>query len=212
MFAQVPSVPPVRAAAHAWHVPEHAVLQHTPAAQWPSAHCEPVVHAAPFALRVHLFDWHVPPVGQSPSALHSTQVPLPLQTAPPLSVHVVPLAAFAVPQQPVVHVFVTHEVVCAAHVDAAVHAVPPSHAVPVSGVPVSPEPVSRAPVSTIGTVVSIPASGAPVSFDGDVTSIPASTDGFASPVTVASIPLRGASGVCDASLNDDAASVGTQQT
>lgn len=209
MFAQVPSVPPVRAAAHAWQVPEHAVLQHTPAAQWVPAHCASVVHAAPFALRVHLFDWQVPPVGQSPSTLHSTQVPLPSQTAPPLSVHVVPLAAFAVPQQPVVHVFVTHEVVCAAHVDAAVHAVPPSHAVPVSGVPVSPEPVSGAPVSTIGTVVS----GTPVSFDGDVTSTPASTDGFASFVTVASIPLRGASGVCDASLNDDAASgVGTQQT
>jgi hypothetical protein len=34
MLLQVPSVPPVLAAEHAWHVPAHAVLQQMPSTHW----------------------------------------------------------------------------------------------------------------------------------------------------------------------------------
>jgi hypothetical protein len=48
-FAQVPLVPPVSAAEHAWHVPVHAELQQYPFAQKPLVHWSVAVHAAPFA-------------------------------------------------------------------------------------------------------------------------------------------------------------------
>jgi hypothetical protein len=50
MAAQVPLVPPVRAAEHAMHVPVHAELQQTPFAQNPVPHVVPVLHAAPLEL------------------------------------------------------------------------------------------------------------------------------------------------------------------
>jgi hypothetical protein len=49
---------------------------------------------------------------QSVAKLQATQAPLPLQTEPPLSVHVVPAGAELVPHAPEVQVFVLHAVVC----------------------------------------------------------------------------------------------------
>jgi len=48
MFAQVPSVPPVFDATHAWQSPPQAVLQHTPSAQLPLAHWSAAAHVEPF--------------------------------------------------------------------------------------------------------------------------------------------------------------------
>ena len=47
---QVPFVPPVFAAEHAWQVPPHAVLQQTPSAQKPDAHSPAAAHAPPSGL------------------------------------------------------------------------------------------------------------------------------------------------------------------
>jgi hypothetical protein len=49
MFAHVPLVPPVNAAAQAWQVPVHAVLQQNPLAQKPLLHWSVAVHDAPSA-------------------------------------------------------------------------------------------------------------------------------------------------------------------
>jgi hypothetical protein len=49
-------------------------------------------------------------VGQSVSALQARHTPLPSQTFPPLSLQVVPSCASVVPQQPAMHVSVTHAV------------------------------------------------------------------------------------------------------
>jgi hypothetical protein len=65
------------------------------------------------------------PLVQSAATLHATHLPLPSQTAPPLSVHFVPTEASWVPQQPAGHVAVTHEVVGAVHEEASVHVMPP---------------------------------------------------------------------------------------
>jgi hypothetical protein len=71
----------VCALAHPWHVPEHAVLQHTPSgAHEPLAHWSPAVHAAPTGF----VPTQVPPsfavaqnepVAQLPSAAQALQVP-----------------------------------------------------------------------------------------------------------------------------------------
>jgi hypothetical protein len=45
----VPSVPPVRFALHASHVPEQAVSQQTPSTQLPVSHWNHAEHAWPFA-------------------------------------------------------------------------------------------------------------------------------------------------------------------
>jgi hypothetical protein len=69
--------------------------------------------------------------GQSVSLLQATQLPLPSQTLPPLSVQDVPAAAGVAPQQPAVQLTVTHAVVDAVQSVAAVHAWPAStHVVP----------------------------------------------------------------------------------
>jgi hypothetical protein len=46
-LAHVPFVPPVRAAEHAMHAPEHAPLQQKPSTQKPLAHWSRAVHATP---------------------------------------------------------------------------------------------------------------------------------------------------------------------
>ncbi len=56
------------------------------------------------------------------------QLPEALQTRPPLSVHDVPAEACAVPQQPMVHVFVRQRVGGEGQSLGVVHEVPPSHA------------------------------------------------------------------------------------
>jgi hypothetical protein len=46
---QAPSTPPpFFAAVHAWQVPVQALLQQTPSAQKPDAHCDAAAHALPF--------------------------------------------------------------------------------------------------------------------------------------------------------------------
>jgi len=49
----VPLLPPVFAAEHAWHVPEHAFAQHTPSTQNVLVHSAACVHAAPTAKSAH---------------------------------------------------------------------------------------------------------------------------------------------------------------
>jgi hypothetical protein len=46
MEVQVPTAP---ARLHAWHVPLHAALQHTPSTHFPELQVLPAVHAAPLA-------------------------------------------------------------------------------------------------------------------------------------------------------------------
>jgi hypothetical protein len=58
MLLQVPSVPPVSAAAHASHDPLHALLQQKPSTQLPLPHWLDAVQRAPLALL------HIPPVVQ----------------------------------------------------------------------------------------------------------------------------------------------------
>ena len=51
---QVPSEPlSLSAAAHAWHGPQAATLQHTPSVQWPDAHIASREHAPPTSLVTH---------------------------------------------------------------------------------------------------------------------------------------------------------------
>ncbi|MBI2389434.1 MAG: hypothetical protein HYV09_07540 [Deltaproteobacteria bacterium] len=58
MEAHVPSVPePFFAAVHAWQVPLHGALQHTPSTQLPVRHWLPAPHAVPLAF----FATHAPP-------------------------------------------------------------------------------------------------------------------------------------------------------
>jgi len=75
-------------------------------------------------------------VGQSVGARQATQLPLPSQSLPPLSVQATPLVASAVPQQSVVQVGVTHAVVGTGQtvaMVAVVHATPaPPHEGPAS--------------------------------------------------------------------------------
>jgi hypothetical protein len=47
-LAQVPSLPPVRAPAHAWQAPAQAELQQNPSTQNVLAHSAPTEHRAPF--------------------------------------------------------------------------------------------------------------------------------------------------------------------
>jgi hypothetical protein len=64
--AQLP--PPT---AHEVHTGQVAEPQHTLSTQWPLRHCGPLVHAAPFALRVvHAVPTHDDPLTQSPSPVH----------------------------------------------------------------------------------------------------------------------------------------------
>jgi hypothetical protein len=78
----------------------------------------------------------VPWAGQSLVARQATQVPLPSQTVPPLSIHVVPAVALVVPQQPPVsHVSMTHAVVDAAQSAGLVQVMPPSQELEMSPVP-----------------------------------------------------------------------------
>lgn len=54
----MPSVPePFFAAVHAWQVPLHGALQHTPSTQLPVRHWLPAPHAVPLAF----FATHAPP-------------------------------------------------------------------------------------------------------------------------------------------------------
>jgi hypothetical protein len=71
--------------------------------------------------------------GQSVSKLQATQLPLPSQTEPPLSWHIVPVIVSVVPQVPAVHAFALQAVVGAGQLVASLHATQlplPSHTVP----------------------------------------------------------------------------------
>jgi hypothetical protein len=83
-FEQMPTLPPTL---HAWHVPVHAELQHTPSTHWPDAHWNDEEHVVPSAFR---------------------QVPAPSQTCPPLSLHAVPVEAKVVPHTPPAQTATTH--------------------------------------------------------------------------------------------------------
>jgi hypothetical protein len=95
------------------------------------------VQAVPLVVSVWLQVWfdvsqvkvlHVVSVPQSEFWLHSTQVPLPLQTAPPLSLQEAPAVAFPTSQQPeVLQEATTHLVVTPV-----VHSVLDVHVVPAS--------------------------------------------------------------------------------
>jgi len=61
-LAQVPLVPPVAAAEHAWHWPPHALLQQKPLTQKPLRHWSLTVHAVLWAS----FARHLPPLHQKP--------------------------------------------------------------------------------------------------------------------------------------------------
>ena len=69
-------------------------------------------------------------VGQSLGIMHATHLPLPSQTAPPLSVHLVSAAAFMVPHAPMAHVAVTHVVLVLGHSAAELQDAPPVPVVP----------------------------------------------------------------------------------
>ena len=88
----------------------------------------------PHALPVHVLVLHsVVWAAQSVAMLHATQLPLPLQIFPPLSLQAVVLLAFVVPQALPVHVLVLHSVVCAAQSFGMLHATQlplPSHTLP----------------------------------------------------------------------------------
>jgi hypothetical protein len=74
---------------------------------------------------------------QSVLVLHWTQVPLLSQSLPLLSVQTAPFAACVVPQQPPVHVAVTHAVAGMGHCAVVVHAPPASQ---LAGMPMPPVP------------------------------------------------------------------------
>jgi hypothetical protein len=81
----------------------------------------------PQVLPVHVFDLQaVPVIGQSVGMAQATHLPMPSQTLPPLSAHVVPAVAF-VPgaQQPIEHFSGAH-VDCDMHWLSIVHVVPAS--------------------------------------------------------------------------------------
>ena len=110
--AQVPFVPPVFAAVHAWHVALHAVLQHTPSTQLPLAHApHPAtlqslvrLHAAPCAF----CDAHVPlevqyvPAGHAASFVHppGQDVSVPSHSDPVTHAGTPAVPAFAAPHVP----------------------------------------------------------------------------------------------------------------
>ena len=56
-------VPTLLVSSHAWHVPSHLSLQQTPSTQWPSAHCESIVHEEPFDRVLAASDVDVRPPG-----------------------------------------------------------------------------------------------------------------------------------------------------
>ena len=74
--AQVPFVPPVRAAEHAWHAPLQATLQHTPSTQKPLVHASSAVHPTPSAcLATHAVPEQYAPAAQSASVVHEAAHP-----------------------------------------------------------------------------------------------------------------------------------------
>jgi hypothetical protein len=93
----------------------HAVPPQSTSVSLPSL--TPSAHVA--AMQV-LFE-QTPPPAQSASTLHATQVPLALQTVPPLSVHAVPVAALVVPHVVAAHVLTRQREACAAQSVGAVH-------------------------------------------------------------------------------------------
>jgi hypothetical protein len=84
---------------------------------------------------------------QSVAAVQATHLPLPSQTLPLLSEHVVPGLLFVVPQHPWPQVFFTHVVVCVAQSPSVWQVVPPSH---IGGMPPMP------PVPPIPPVPPVP--------------------------------------------------------
>jgi hypothetical protein len=109
-------VPPFAVVSQKAPVPQSASLVHAAHAmlvQRPLVQSLPAMHVFAFAHRGQA-SW--PPQSTSVSmpslrpSMHdaATHMPLPSQTVPPLSVHVAPLAAGMVPQQPAAHVATTH--------------------------------------------------------------------------------------------------------
>lgn len=68
----------------------------------------------------------VPVAGQSLAMVHTTHLPLPSQTLPPMSAHAVRRGALAVPQQPVAHVLVRQSVDGDGQLPALVHEAAPA--------------------------------------------------------------------------------------
>jgi hypothetical protein len=94
------------------------------------------------AVASHVFTLHaVVCAGQSVGARHATHLPLPSQTLPPLSVHVVPLVASLVPHLLLVQVSRRHAVLCGAQSVGWAHATHlplPSQTLPLLSVHVAP--------------------------------------------------------------------------
>jgi hypothetical protein len=141
-----------------WHVPLPSQTTPPPSLQGvPGA-----AFTVPHALLVHALVLHVVIcVGQSLATRHATQVPLPSQTLPPLSLHALREAAFATSQQPPAQELVTHSVLDVGQSLAVVQAMAPSHP---SGVP--PAPLLEALEELLLGCPPAPAAGLPLPHPG----------------------------------------------
>jgi len=94
-------------------LPSQTIFWQSPAL-WPAVTCVMSSFCVPHAPLVQVAAMHSLPVaGPSVGALQATQVPVALQTEPPLSVQVVPGVALPVPQVLEVQVLVLHFEACA---------------------------------------------------------------------------------------------------
>jgi hypothetical protein len=91
---------PVSAAEHAWHVPTQAVSQQTPSSeQNPVTHRASTVHGCPWAATHWCPALHASFAGQSPLTRHSTQLPAPSHSTPPMA-QAAPAGAGVMPGTP----------------------------------------------------------------------------------------------------------------
>jgi hypothetical protein len=110
-----------------------------PAVHDPAAHTVPAAaFDVPQALLVQVLVWQtIVGAGQSLGARQATQVPLPSQTVPPLSLHLVPAVALVVLQHPPAsHASITHAVVDAGQSVGLLQVTPPSQELEMPPVPV----------------------------------------------------------------------------